>query len=368
MDGKYSRWTTYMLARGRRMVLRRLIALLVHWQPQPTHREGYSLIIGCRGELMPVLHANLLCLRQLDLRHLAELIIVLDCQEHQESPAAEEAVRQGFPERPVRFVYHSPMQYRLVRLLQIPWINCWLSWCLGIAVTEARYAFLHDLDALLLTPDFLELRYQAIRQRGLQYLGFLPYSTNGLVSEDGLASTMELVFDVDFVRSTFRPIDLANRVGQFQGRAVDFDIFLHAQAMRGRRDILPAGIETIVHPSQMICQYVVLRHRPRRRLPPANNILLIPYFFYLGGEESLIENLIGRMRASDGRVSLFGRRYDVASLSTAHAAWIRKQAFCVERAVAGRVRPVVNEYFGLIQSIVASRAASAKRPPAPQRV
>jgi hypothetical protein len=207
---------------------------------------------------------------------------------------------------------------------------------------------LHDLDALLLEPATLRRHYAAVRAGDAEYLGVKYYTGQGLVPDDRLVTTFELMFDADFVRSRFRPIDLFNNVRRFEGRRVEFDTFLHAQSVAGRRKVLPIDEESMVHPSQMICQYV--DHVNGRPVPPGtSNVLMIPYYFEIGGDPGPLRDALGQLRGGKGpRVRVFGRETDASKLTPAHARWYAKQAGRLERALHGETRPEIREYFDAI--------------------
>lgn len=357
MIGKYSNYAAYWTARLRRGLLRTILQRLVRWTAMADPVEGYSIIIGCRVDLLGVLRANLTCLRQQRLQHLRELVLVFD-----ESPSHlpgdfETKIASTAAGLPVRFAYYAPSHVRLIRALRWGWANAWLSWSLGISEVRSQYAVLHDLDALLLNDDFLEERYHRIRAERLHYLGMRYYVGNGVIEEHSLVTTFEMFFDAAYVRSRFLPIDLFNHVQSYENRTVDFDTFLYAQSRGGRRAVSPGRLEDIVHPSQMICQYLMQLSGSNRLPAGTNNLLLIPYFMYLGGELELLAELTRHLEARTNPITLFGRPYRASSLTADHAAWITKQTHCVETALHSRVRPEVRRYCDAI-----TRIASAGRP------
>jgi hypothetical protein len=291
--------------------------------------------------------ANLACLLNQDLGNLAETILVFDGSRN---PDLEARVTREFPRLRCRFLYYSPFQRFLTRLVRWPWINSWLSWSKAIAAVTTRYAVLHDFDAMLLHPSFLDTRYRQIRAGGCEYLGVRYYSGLGILPEDGLVTTFELFFDCRFVRETFRPIDLFNHVSMWRGRSVEFDTFLFAQSQAGRTRVIPADLDTMVHPSQLICQFAYHQNGDPRLPAATNNLMILPYFLAVGGDPSPMHALtVSMSRDSSGWVTFFRRPLKVCALSQAHVKWIVKQITHLETALFGQVRPEVQAYLDAFQ-------------------
>jgi hypothetical protein len=346
---KYTSWTAFAKARARRGVMRAAIRGLVSWERAPASREGYTVIIGCNHRLAPLAAANLSLLAKQDLTGADRVLVVFDAPREEMDPAVERSLRERHGAGlPLEVLYYTPKQARVARLFDWGWIYSWMSWSIGISHTRTRYAMLHDLDALLLKPTTLREHYDAVRAGDAEYLGVKYYTGQGLVPDDRLVTTFELMFDADFVRARFRPIDLFNNVRRFEGRRVEFDTFLYAQSVAGRRKVLPIDEEWMVHPSQMICQYV--DHVNGRNVPAGtSNVLMIPYYFEVGGDPGPLRDVLGQFREGKGpRVRVFGRETDASLLTPAHARWYAKQAGRLERALHGETRPEIREYFDAI--------------------
>lgn len=329
-----------------------MIRGLVDWKPMAAPEEGYTVLIGCASRLAPLLKANLALLARLDLSNARKILVVVDAAKEDLGAAFEDQCRAVSDALPLEFLYYDAGQLRVARRIEWGWVYSWLSWCKGIAACTTRHAFLHDFDALLLGPRILEERYAAIRERGVQYLGIDFYRGLGIERVDGLARTFELMFDAAHVREHHRPIELFNRVGRLSGKRVEFDTLLYPQARAGRSDVLRLDETLLVHPSQMICQYVDFV--AGRGVPWNNNLLMIPYYELLGGDPRLFDAVRAQLVGGKKRPELWGRELVVGRLSPRHAAWMEKQASRLEAVVEGGTRASVAEYFGAVNALAGS--------------
>jgi hypothetical protein len=353
LNGKYQSRLRFHTVRAQRWLLRSVLRTLADWRPLPEAQDGYTILIGCSSQLARMLLTNLLLLSRQRRGNLRKIVVIFDRPSDQIGTPIERAAREAFPDLPLQFVYYTPLQAKVLGAIGWGWAYAWLSWCLGIAQAQTRYAFLQDYDAYLLQPDVIETRYDRIRRAGVEYFGSRWYAGNGVIREDRLVATPELMFDAQFVRSRFRPIDLFNHVCKYNGRTVDFDTFLYAQSLAGRGEVEHIPEEWMVHPSQLICQFTA-HANDRRYVPPVgNNLLLIPYFMFLAGDQDQMERQRDALPASrDASVPFAGRPMNVTNLHRKHVDWITKQAFRLEHAVAGHVRPAVADYFDAIAAYV----------------
>jgi len=344
MEGKYQSTVRFALVRSQRALLRAALRPLVRWSPLNDACDGYTIVIGCRSDLIPLLRANLITLQRQDQMGLHRIILVIDAPVAV-VPRLATTLRSEFRSLPLDFVFYSTWQHRFARWINWAWVYSWMSWSLGIASSQTRHVILHDLDAMLIRNDILRERFEAITTRGHQFIGERYYHGNGVDRNDHLASTYELVLDATFLRSRFQPIDLFNHVTRVGGRSIDYDTLLWVQTQAGESSVLPIDADDMMHPSQMICQYTELVERgiqPERQ----PNLPMIPYFYSVGGDTSALTELTQMMAESaDGSVAFFGRRLDLSVLSLDHALWLRDQSYRLERAVCNSIRPIVSEYF-----------------------
>ena len=336
----------------RRATMRLFLRRLVKWQPLNQPIDGYSVIIGARADLLGVLRANLRMLSRQDRAGLHNITVVLDRTRAAIGEPALASLRDEFPELPLEIFCYSAKQVRVAAWVNWAWVYSWMSWAIGTAAVRTRYAILQDLDAMLLRPGVLRERHEAIRVRGVEFLGDDYYAGRGVELAWRVARTYELMFDVAFVRRRFKPLDLFNVMTRVDGKPVDYDTFLWAQHQDGRKDILPIDRLDMVHPSQMICQFAELVQRRRQPLRKPN-LPLIPYFYAVGGEPGLMAEQTEAMRRSaDGRVPFFGTKLDLSGLDVEHCQWLSEQCRRMERSLHGEVRPEVAEYLRAIEAMV----------------
>ncbi len=354
MKGKYTNPIRFAAVKAQRAMMRTVFQPLLHWKPLDHPKPGYTVIIGCNGQLAAMIGADLRMLNHQDRSNLKKILIVIDRPAYKISFPVEQTLRDQYPDLPLQFVYYTPTQTRILSAIGWGWAYAWLSWSIGISLTETRYALLQDFDAILIKSDTLEQRYQTIVERGDEYLGERWYSGGGVELEDRLVMTPELMFDAVHVRQHHRPIDLFNHVTVHDGRTVDFDTFLYAQSRGGKKSVLPLPEEDMVHPSQMICQFTHLMAGRGTLSPERNNLLMVPYFMYVGGEPIPMIQQQSFLHECDGRsVPFFGKMLEIGRLSEAHRAWMRKQAYRLEMAFHGSSRPEVEAYFDTLDCIVA---------------
>lgn len=338
-----------------RAFMRALIRPLATWAPMDAPREGYTIIIGCNQKLLPMLWANLRMLGKLDLAGCDALVLGVDLPRRDLPAGFEERVRREVPGPEVRVACYTPAQMRVTRWIDWGWVYAWLNWCLGIAATRTRYAFLHDFDALLLRPDAIRRRYDLIREKGVDYLGVAYYEGLGISPQDRLVNTFELMFDAAMVRRRHRPIELFNTMARYKGRRVEFDSVLYAQSRAGTTLAEKMVENELVHPSQMITQFVDFV-AGRGRTPGKNNLLMIPYYQALGDDWAMLEDLVRQMEGGARTLTLWGRPLDAGALPGPFAQWMWEQGIRLERHVSGREREIVRRYFDGIVRIVGVRA------------
>ena len=351
LRGKYNTWWKYYRARLQRFLLRGMIRPLMHWGPMDQPSPGYTIVVACHARFPGMLIASLRLLAKQELINLDRVIVAFDAPRDETLVRAERRMCDEFPQLRISCLYQTPLQSRILRAIGWGWVDCWLSYCKGIAEATTRYVMLHDMDAMLLRPGLVEERYAAIRDRKDLFLGWGWYVGNGVRDSDKLAIIVELMLDAAYLRGRFRPINLFNQVTFYNGVTVDLDTLLYPQTATDRKSILPISELEMVHPGQVISQFTYLVNKPGYIPPEGNNLIFIPYFLFLGGDSAVLTNFTEALSSSEPReVPFFGHRMDMTRLSVIHLKWVIKQTIRLENAVAGGVRPEVRQYLEAIRA------------------
>jgi hypothetical protein len=328
-----------------------MIRDLVTWEPQGEQVDGYSIAIACMRELAPVAIANLrLCARMNNAR-LHQLILVFDCPVDKIPASVAEAVREASSSLAVRLLGYNERQHRVTKWIDWGWVYSWASWSLAIRQAQTRVAIIHDLDAMPLSADFFEQIYDHWAEQKAQFCGIRPYRGNGIEEDMGLVTTFELALDVTFMRRTFRPFDLFNKLHLVGDRIVDFDTMLHAQWRSPHRAVRPIEETQLVHPSQLICQYTALVSGRTDFQGREHSLPVLAYFAYLGGDPIPLTTAGPHLAEEKSRsVPLFGRNAYIDGVTPQGWAWMEKQIRRIEQHCYGETRPEVASYLdGMIE-------------------
>jgi hypothetical protein len=338
MQGKYTNPLKYAIAWGYRKALRARLRDLVRWEPARELTPGCTAVIGVCSSMPDVLLSNLTCLRDHSWPELREVIAVADTVPGGLDPDIEREAAAILGPIPLRLVYHSDHQHAVGRKLGLPYVYCWVSWCIGLGLCKTRVALLHDYDALIL-GDRLERRYHEFVESGAFIQGIRWYDTNGVIPEDRLTTTFETFLDVSWVRR-YHPIRLFHDLGIVGGRSRDYDILLelqHNSTPPEKRTVSSMAEADLVHPSQMVHQYTMFRRQPGGPLP-SFSIPMIPFFESLHAGPDPLERSIRQIRdRKPGSKTFAFLRDDLlvnfGSLSTGQVDWALKQ---MVRACVGR--------------------------------
>jgi len=286
---KYKTSLHFFVAKLQKDIKRYRISKLISWKPLSPPESGCTAIIAMCSRMPYVLGANLDCLNKNQWKELYEVLITVDAEKGALPEGFEEDILQKFPQLNITFLYYNHQQAKLSAKISDPFIYSWLSWAICLNHVRTKTVLIHDYDALLLSAQSLEKRYQAFLESGAKIQGITWYKSNGFVTEDHLATTFEAFADVNWIRS-FPPIMGYNKVGTLKGRKVDYDTYLDIQANHTpieQRTIIPMSIEEVVHPSQMITQYMRFRNTPGKRLA-CFAVTMVPLFYFLSGQKNAI--------------------------------------------------------------------------------
>lgn len=331
---------------AKRVPMHLAIRGLTSWTPLEKPEPGYTVIIACMHELASVAAANLAAISRMQLSHMRELILIFNCTEDKLPPSVMSLVETLRPKLPVRVLCYTPQQEQAAAKLRWGWVYAWLSWCIGVGAARTRHVILHDLDALPLHPSLFDHRYQQAMETGSQFHGVRWYQGNGVTEAMQLVVTFELVLDAQHVRRSFRPFDVFNHVATIEGNYVDFDTFLYTQWRSEHRTVQVLPESELVHPSQMICQYTDFVAGRNTFTTQGHNLLLLPYYSYLGGDTSSLEVIGNRCADLDATsVPFVGKELPIAAIRPHLWAWLEKQIRRTEQALFGKTRPEVENYL-----------------------
>jgi hypothetical protein len=288
---KYKSYLQFLIAKLHKNIKRHKISKLFSWEPLPPLESGCTAIMAMCSRMPYVLGANLYCLEKNQWDDLKEVLITVDAEKGALPDGFEDEIFQKFPQLKITFFYYNRQQAEFTAKVNDPYIYSWLSWGTCMNHVRTKTVLIQDYDALVLSAKALEKRYQAFLESGAKMQGISWYKANGFVAEDHLATTFEAFMDVDWIRS-FPPVMGYNKVAIFKGRKVDYDTYLDIQANHtpeNQRTIIPMSEEEVVHPSQMITQYMRFRNSPGKALP-CFAVTMIPFFHFLSGQENAIAN------------------------------------------------------------------------------
>jgi hypothetical protein len=301
---------------------------LIYWEPLPPLEPGCTAIIGMCSRLPYVLGANLYCLNNSQWEYLKEVIITVDAEKGALPEGFEDEIIQKFPQLNVTFFYYNRQQAEFTAKIGDPFIYSWLSWAICLNHVRTKTVLIQDYDALVLGKNALERRYRTFLESEAKIQGVVWYKSNGFVTEDHITTTFEALIDPNWIRA-FPPIMGYNRVGLFKGRKIDYDTYLDIQANHTPENqitMIPMSLEELVHPSQMITQYMRFKKSPGKALP-CFSVIMTPFFYFLSGQENAITNATQALkRESPKRVDLLrdGVLINLSLLNTKTVDWIMK--------------------------------------------
>ena len=273
-----------------RTVLYALLRNLVTWKPLPNPEPGYTVVLGCMKSMAAVVVANLRLCARMDTDRLHEIILVFDCSVNEIPPAIWDLIAEIEETIKIRVFGFDSRERRVARFINWSWVYCWLSWCIAFREARTQAVIIHDLDALPLDPHLFKQIYDNFVESQAQFCGINYYVSprNRIETDLNIVRTFEMAFDVCHVRQHFKPIDLFNKLRWANGRVVDFDTMLYVQWKSPRRAVRPIDETILVHPSQMVCNYIdVLTKRSDLR-GREHMLPILPHFMHLGDDSTLL--------------------------------------------------------------------------------
>jgi hypothetical protein len=277
---------------------------------------------------------------------LRELLLVFDCPPDQIPDSVRQAVRETASSIRVRLVGYNDRQFRAARRINWGWVYSWLSWSLAIRDIRTKAAIIHDLDAMPLSADLFDQIYTHWTEQRAEFYGIRSYRENGVQENMNLVRTFELALDVAFVRRTFKPFDLFNKLRLIDGRVLDLDTMLDAQRRSPRRAVQPIDESQLVHPCQLICHYTNLVSGRTDFSGQEHMLPVLGYFMYLGGDERHLIHATRKLADKTSRtIPMFGRNLAIDGITPVGWAWMEKQIRRMEQHCFGETRGPVDAYL-----------------------
>jgi len=350
-------WTRLKARQLLRLPIELAIRDLVRWEPLDDPTDGYTVIIACMNRLAPMVVANLQILADQHREHLHQLILVFDGPVDQVPQIVRDAVA-AHPDRDrIRILGYSPEQVRVAKRLERGWVYCMISWSLAISQAKTRAVIIHDLDALPVRRDFFEHLYTTWLGTGSYFCSGRYYHANGVTPDMELHTTFEMLLDAVYLRSHFKPFDIANKLRMVDGRIVDFDILLHIQRQTPERFLRPIDEADLMHPSQVVAQHSDLAAGRSDFRGRTHFLAMIPYYYHMGNESRPLQRMTEELQDPDARsVGLDGKLLYIDGVTPAHWAWMEKQIRRLEQGLFGSTRPEVAAFLAPM-----ARRAGAER-------
>ncbi|WP_432797422.1 hypothetical protein [Poriferisphaera sp. WC338] len=355
--------TSFLAAKSKLSVFKKMIASSVGWKPIASALPGYSIIIPVVTPLEKILVPNLMFIERQAMPNLRSIIIVCDRPKEAMPTDVESEALGKFASLPMEFVYWGKSHRQLYKMMKHSHGAAWLSWCLGLAKVQTNHVFLHHFDAFHLRKDLIEERYQATLDGTESYVGCDFFEDDQLAASDGFVSTIELFMDAELVRKQLKPADLYRQVTKFRNRRLQFEVFTYAQAQAGSACKIPIQDDDMVHLGKVFHQYHQVMQRQNVLMPEFNNLPLLPYLLYVAGKPGVLtEHRDAYDKATTTMVQIFDTEMDIEYLSHNHVNRMMTQAFAIEKEVVGTVRPEVSVYFDSIRKFINRRDRGQLKP------
>ena len=317
------------------------------WEVKDSYSDGFTLIVGCMYRLPELAIANLNLIAKLSTTKQFKVLFVFDCTESELPQSFKDFVEREIVDLDFEVLFYDDKQVEVSRRANWGWVYSWMSWCIGISKAKTRHVILHDLDALPLTTDIFESCYSGALDNDSAFHGIQLYQGNGVMKEQELVTTFQLVINVPRVVGSFEPIDAFNKLEYQEGKIVDYDTFLWMQRKLGSSSYSPIDETMMFHPTQVICQYTDFVSGRNNLTGIQHNLLALIYLRFLGGNEEAIIDLLAQLKESNSEtVVIDSKSLSVAHLSCEHWAWLEKQIRRVEQTLYGLTR---KEVAGLLE-------------------
>ncbi|NRB09172.1 MAG: hypothetical protein HRU34_20045 [Richelia sp.] len=348
---RYKSWLGYAGGWCQYAYLRTILRTIARWSPLKDPEEGYTVIIGVPWQLWELIDIPLLSLQGADMSSCREVILAVDTTEAQlkQKYGTDRVAKtlENYADLQPRLLYYNEWQNLICRVLRWNWVDCWLTWVIGLAKTNTRFALLHDFDAVVIDPEFCEKHFKMIAETDRAFVGVQIDKAFDYYQGDKVFRTIELMLDASLVRSLFAPVDLFNRPRRLRKARILCDILRDIQLRLPRQKRLFHKLEEdqIVHPSQVVSQWHQLREATGSFTPiDYSPLFVIPYFRHLTGDSTSLISLTENLRAGNMVIEFEGNSLDLSSLNETGRDWIAKQIERLDIYFSGTVTEIVKTY------------------------
>jgi len=351
-------WFGNCLTWSKYFVLRIILGTALRWSPLNYSNSGYTVIIGVPWQMWELVDIPLLSLQCADRTGCQEVILSLDTTanrflRHASHQEIEKKI-QSYSDLNPRLIFYNKWQYFVSRIFRWNWIDCWLTWAIGIAEARTRFALLHDFDAVVIDPKFLLNHFNLIRERNSVFVGIQNDDRFNRYGKKDIFMTIELMVDIYFLKSQYAPIDLFNRLRTLDADLVVCDILRDVQLSTPPEDRTFHALQKgqVVHPSQLVSHWHKM-NRSLKTFEPIgySSILIIPYFRHLTGDSAPLTDLTKAIRSGHLHVKFEGGSLSLNKLDQAGCDWISEQIEMLESYFSEKITTLVIEYCESIRSI-----------------
>jgi hypothetical protein len=329
-----------------------------------TSEGGYTFVIGVPWQLWDLVDIPLLSLQRAEHAHCVETILAVDTTHSRmvEKYGAESISSkiERFADIKPRVLFYNEWQHLVARAVNWNWVDCWLTWAIALAAAKSRYAMLHDFDAVVVDRHFCEDQLELASTHNYSFVGV--QTDPRYPAEDGspILMTIELMLDVQELRSRFHPIHLFNSARRENGVMMSLDILRDVQFRigPGGRKLHSIREEQLVHPSQVISQWKLLKSKKEPLVPEGYcPLFIIPYFRHVAGDSSSMFRITEALEQGRSVVEIEGSQVEVQRLDKPGQDWIADQVERLEHYFSGSatLTGAIQRYCTALRGIVAVR-------------
>ncbi|MDJ0615314.1 MAG: hypothetical protein QNJ63_00990 [Calothrix sp. MO_192.B10] len=353
---RYKSWLGYAAGWCQYAYLRTILRTTARWSPLKDPAEGYTVIIGVPWQLWELIDIPLLSLQRANISSCREVILAVDTTEAQlqKKYGADGIARtlENYANLQPRLLYYNRWQQNVCGVLRWNWIDCWLTWVIGLSATKTRFALLHDFDAVVIDPEFCQKHFNLIAETDSAFVGVQIDKAFDSYQGAKIFRTIELMLDASLVRSQFAPVDLFNRPRMLGKARILCDILrdIQLRVPQQKRLFHKLKEDQIVHPSQVVSQWHQLRKAAGRFTPIGYcPLLVVPYFRHIKGDSTSLIRLTENLQAGNMVIEFEGSSLDLSRLNPVGREWIAKQIERLDIYFSGTVTDIVKIYCDQIR-------------------